>query len=215
MPKYAVGVYSTRPAAWKGCDSEPLQARIDALPAPVVLQEADGEATIETYTIAYVKGQPAYALVVGRLVAGYDRFLALSQDGDAETLDAVLKEDPLGRRINGRSFGVDNRFTCTVQRVNELDGAEVAAALALVRAQLDLDDGLAERRVMRGCCAACWCCADALQVQHVLPALLPVVQVRAECWRDRLLAGQPGLLVRNVCGGDVACARHGRACGTC
>jgi len=120
MSKYAVGVYSTRPATWKTCDSEPLQARIDALPAPVLLQEADGEATIETYTIVYVKGQPAYALVVGRRLAGGERFLALSQDGDAETLAGMLKEDPLGRRIHVRSFGVGNRFTFTAQRMNEL-----------------------------------------------------------------------------------------------
>jgi len=120
MSKYAVGVYSTRPAAWKACDSEPLQSRIDALPAPVVLQEADGEAMIETYTIAYQKGQPAYALVVGRLVPGNERFLALSQDGDAETLAAMLKEDPLGRRIHVRSLGVGNRFAFSARRLDEL-----------------------------------------------------------------------------------------------
>ncbi|AMN47563.1 acetyl-CoA acetyltransferase [Steroidobacter denitrificans] len=120
MSKYAAGVYSTRPVPWKVCDSGALQARIDALPAPVVLQEADGEATIESYTIVYQRGQPAYALIVGRLAAGNERFLALSQDGDGETLARMLKEEPLGQRVHVRSFGVGNRFTFTAARMNEL-----------------------------------------------------------------------------------------------
>jgi len=67
MSKYAVGIYSTRPAEFVRCDSTALQAQVDSWPAPSTAGEADGPATIESYTVAHGKNGPSHAVVVGRL----------------------------------------------------------------------------------------------------------------------------------------------------
>lgn len=120
LTKYSTGVYSTRPKEWKNCDSKALQAHIEGLPAPEVLEEADGTATVESYTVVYAKGQPSYALVVGRLDGTGARFLANNLDEDAPTLQEVLDSDPLGRKIYVRSFGTGNKFTFSEERMHEL-----------------------------------------------------------------------------------------------
>lgn len=120
MSKYSAGVYSTRPREWSVCDSKPLQAVIDALPAPELAVEADGPAKVETYTVVYDKGVPSYAIVIGRLEASNRRFLANSLDGDQQTLQAMLDGDPLGRSIHVRSTAKGNRFAFSETRLNEL-----------------------------------------------------------------------------------------------
>jgi acetyl-CoA C-acetyltransferase len=52
MSKYSVGVCSTTPAAWAPDRSGELQAEIDGWPAPAEARQADGWATIESYTVA-------------------------------------------------------------------------------------------------------------------------------------------------------------------
>lgn len=119
LSKYSTGVYSTAPREWKACDSRPLQAQIDSAPAPRELEEADGEGIIETYTVIYGKGGPAFAVIIGRLTDG-GRFLACSQDGDDITLQQVMSDDPIGKKIFVRSFGAGNRFTFSEERMGEL-----------------------------------------------------------------------------------------------
>jgi len=120
LSKYSAGVYSTRPATWKRCDSSETQARLDAAPVPAVAYQADGAAQIETYTIVYDKGEPKHAIVVGRLDGSGARFLAMSADHDRETIERMLGEDPLGRPITVRSYGFGNRFAFTEERLNVL-----------------------------------------------------------------------------------------------
>jgi acetyl-CoA C-acetyltransferase len=110
MSKYAVGIYSTRPAAFARCDSTALQAQVDSLPAPIVAIEADGPARIESYTVVYGKEGPAHAIVVGRLDGTGERFLANTHDEDRQTLEAMVEEDALGAGIHVRSFEYGNRF---------------------------------------------------------------------------------------------------------
>ena len=110
MSKYAVGVYSTQPADFVRCNSSKLQSQVDALPAPTVAGEADGPATIESYTIAHGKAGPTNAIVVGRLDGTGERFLANTHDEDDRTLQAMIEEDPLGAAIHVRSFEYGNRF---------------------------------------------------------------------------------------------------------
>lgn len=117
LSKYSVGIYSTRPAIWKSCDSKPLQAQIDALPAPEVVFEADGWANIETYTVVYQKNQPDHAIIVGRLTGSGKRFLANTHETDQETVQQMLAEDPLGRRIFVRSCDSGNRFAFSQERL--------------------------------------------------------------------------------------------------
>jgi acetyl-CoA C-acetyltransferase len=110
MSKYAVGIYSTRPAPFNRCDSSPLQSQVDSWPAPPVADEADGPATIESYTIVHGKSGPSNAVVVGRLEGTGERFLANTHDEDDRTLHSMIEEDPLGATIHVRSFEYGNRF---------------------------------------------------------------------------------------------------------
>jgi len=58
LSKYSVGVYSTKPAEWRGFDSAPLQREVDGWAAPELAPDYSGEATIETYTIDYAGKEP-------------------------------------------------------------------------------------------------------------------------------------------------------------
>lgn len=120
LSKFAAGVYSTKPREFRRCDSRAIQARVDAQPIPKLSQEADGAAKIETYTVVYGKTGPAYAIVVGRLAANGERFLANTQEGDTETLQAMIDADPLGCEIFVRSFGFGNRFAFSLARLEAL-----------------------------------------------------------------------------------------------
>ena len=111
LSKYSAGVYSAIPKAFKVCDSRPLQQKIDAVEAPKVTESAEGEAVVETYTIGYNKGIPSTAIVVGRLKAGNERFMANQIEDDAETLRAMVAEDPLNREIHVVATPKGNRFT--------------------------------------------------------------------------------------------------------
>ncbi|HJY39491.1 MAG TPA: acetyl-CoA acetyltransferase [Steroidobacteraceae bacterium] len=110
MSKYAVGIYSTRPAQFGRCDSSPLQLQVDSWPAPTVADEADGPATIESYTVVHGKTGLSHAVVVGRLDGTGERFLANTHDEDDRTLQSMIEDDPLGATIHVRSFEYGNRF---------------------------------------------------------------------------------------------------------
>jgi len=87
-----------------------LQSQVDSWPAPTVADEADGPATIESYTVVHGKSGPSHAVVVGRLDGTGERFLANTHDEDDRTLQAMIEEDPLGATIHVRSFEYGNRF---------------------------------------------------------------------------------------------------------
>jgi acetyl-CoA C-acetyltransferase len=120
ISKYSAGVYCTTPRAFKPCSSKSIQAQVDAQPTPKVAYEADGPATIETYTVVYGKEGPSYAIVVGRLDATGERFFANTQDGDTETLQQLIDVDPLGRKVFVRSFGFGNRIAFSLERLEVL-----------------------------------------------------------------------------------------------
>jgi len=120
MSKYSVGIYSTTPTAWRADRSAQLQAEIDSWPAPGRAPQADGWATIETYTIKYSKSGERTGVVIGRLEADDRRFLAMTQQGDEDILDQLATGEPIGSRVYVRSFGFGNRVTTTESRMNEL-----------------------------------------------------------------------------------------------
>ncbi|CAF9925191.1 MAG: hypothetical protein GOMPHAMPRED_003821 [Gomphillus americanus] len=79
--------------------TNPLPDKITDVPVPKIVEVADGEAEIETYTVEYNRnGQPSRAFIVGRLVADGSRFLA--NDGDANTLHHLTSQttEPIGRK---------------------------------------------------------------------------------------------------------------------
>ena len=96
MNKYSVGIYSTVPAPWAPDNSAELCAEVAARPSPTVAEQANGPATVETYTVRY-DWPVRTAIVVGRLDADGSRFLAMSEDPDLVGL--FSDGDPLGARI--------------------------------------------------------------------------------------------------------------------
>ena len=99
LSKYSVGVYSTTPRDFVRCDNHQLQRKVDQLPSPKVSESPEGEATIETYTVVYHKGTPAFGIVIGRLKSTDERFLALNQKSDTGVLQTMLSDDVIGRTI--------------------------------------------------------------------------------------------------------------------
>ncbi len=120
LSKYSVGVYSTTPRDWVAADNAGLQAELDAIPACPVVQDADGEATIETYTVMYEQGAPSFGIVVGQLASGAGRFLCLTPESGPQILQRLLDEDPIGQRIHVKSLGYGNRFAFDHKQLRQL-----------------------------------------------------------------------------------------------
>jgi acetyl-CoA C-acetyltransferase len=109
--KHAVGIYGTEPGP------DPLlrsarspQPEVDAIPHPEVVENPEGDATIETYTVAHDRsGAPERGIVIGRLSDGR-RFLA-AVDGDRAVLESLESREGVGRpgRVSPGGDGV-NRF---------------------------------------------------------------------------------------------------------
>ncbi|MGS0686854.1 acetyl-CoA acetyltransferase [Nakamurella sp. GG22] len=97
MSKYSAAVYSTTPRAWTEWSDADRQAELDAVAGPGVSTSADGEATIETYTVKYDRSGTT-GIVVGRL--GDDtRFLGTTVPGDDATMQLLLSDNPFGATV--------------------------------------------------------------------------------------------------------------------
>jgi acetyl-CoA C-acetyltransferase len=107
LSKYSVGVYSATPTPWKPDSSAQLQAQVADWPTQSVTENADGPATVETYTVRRDSGRLT-GIIIGRL-ADDSRFLSTTED---EELIALLTDgDPIGRTVTVRSFDYGNRCT--------------------------------------------------------------------------------------------------------
>jgi acetyl-CoA C-acetyltransferase len=98
VTKHAYGVYSTTAyqGQWKRESPAVLQAQLDALPKAPFTERASGPATIETYTVMHDKNGPAYSVVLGRLAATGERFIA-NTPADPEVLKDLQDRESLGR----------------------------------------------------------------------------------------------------------------------
>jgi acetyl-CoA C-acetyltransferase len=112
MSKYSAGVYCTTPAAWTPDRSAGLQAGIDSWAAPAEARQADGWATIETYTVKHGRDGARTGIIIGRLNPGGRRFIARGDGHDADLLDLLgSAAQPIGERVYTRSSGSGNRVT--------------------------------------------------------------------------------------------------------
>ncbi|WP_030453334.1 acetyl-CoA acetyltransferase, partial [Herbidospora cretacea] len=102
LSKYSVGLYATTPAPWT--EQSDLQGRVDAWPKVAVAAEADGPATIETYTIRHSRDGRRTGIVLARLDDGR-RFAA--------TADPALLTtgEPVGARVHATSAATGNTVT--------------------------------------------------------------------------------------------------------
>ncbi|OBJ60253.1 acetyl-CoA acetyltransferase [Mycobacterium sp. 1423905.2] len=105
LSKYSVGIYSTTPVAWQPDRNTELQGRVDSGPTVAVTENADGRATVETYTVRRDDGRPT-GIIIGRLDDG-SRFLSTTEDD--ELIGLLTDGDPLGATVRVRSFDYGNR----------------------------------------------------------------------------------------------------------
>jgi acetyl-CoA C-acetyltransferase len=118
MSKYSAGVYSTTPTPWLADNSKKIQEELDQVPAPEEARQADGWATVETYTVKHSRDGKRAGIIIGRLEADGRRFIATGVD-DA-LLALLASEEPVGARVYARSFGIGNRVTTSEARMSEL-----------------------------------------------------------------------------------------------
>ena len=121
MSKYAVGVYSTRPAPFVPFDNAEDQAKLDAAPRATSVDAFSGRGAVETYTIDYAEPQPR-AVVVGRTSDGV-RFVAGSTE--ASIVEQMIDNDPLTATIEtvaddgGRNLIVGLAWEDTHERADQ------------------------------------------------------------------------------------------------
>ncbi len=98
VTKQSAGIYSTDmpDGPFAPPNPEPYQARIDADKGPEVAERAEGEASIETYTVMHGRDGLAYAILFGRLGDGR-RFIA-NTPPDPDLLLDMESQDYMGRR---------------------------------------------------------------------------------------------------------------------
>jgi len=111
MSKYSAGVYGTAPVAWAPDRSAELQAEVDSWVGPAEARAADGWAVIETYTVKHGRDGAHTGIIIGRLDSDDRRFIARTDERDAETLDLLTTApDVIGQRVYVRSFAFGNRI---------------------------------------------------------------------------------------------------------
>ena len=110
LTKHSAGVYSTDlpTSPFSPQDPAVLQARLNSLPQPPLVELADGAARIETYTVVHDAKGPTGAVVIGRLDGG-ERFIA-NTASDAALLADMQVNDYLGRAGRVHHDGERNTF---------------------------------------------------------------------------------------------------------
>jgi acetyl-CoA C-acetyltransferase len=112
VTKHSYGIYSTTApqAPFRRESPAKLQAELDQLPLAPLTETPSGAATIETYTVMHDRNGPAQGIVLGRLTATGQRFIA-NTPSDAATLHALQDRDSLGRPGTVVSSDGQNVFT--------------------------------------------------------------------------------------------------------
>lgn len=99
--KHSAGVYSARPprGEWRRQDPALDQAAIEAMESPPLVEEADGPARIETYTVIFDRdGEPQQGIVIGRLETdSRARFIA-NVEPDRDALLGMTRQEFVGRK---------------------------------------------------------------------------------------------------------------------
>jgi acetyl-CoA C-acetyltransferase len=106
LSKHAIGVYSTQaPEPDRGAEPLPERPRPDA--SVELALEAEGPATIETYTVVFGRnGGPSQGIVVGRLEDG--RCFLANTPGDPGLAEALAATEAIGLEgIASHSGGVN------------------------------------------------------------------------------------------------------------
>lgn len=98
LTKHSFGIYSTSPPqeAFERISPSIYQAEVDAMQSPVLIEDATGPARLETFSVAFGKGDPSMAVLIGRLDHNDARFLSVSMN-QGLMHDLMNDERPIGR----------------------------------------------------------------------------------------------------------------------
>lgn len=111
LTKQSTGIYSTKAPdkPFEREDPKVLQAQIDALPHPEVIEKPQGRGVIETYTVVHKREGPFLGIVVGRDANG--RRFAANTPADPQTLASLEASEQIGRSGTVAQQGDLNIFT--------------------------------------------------------------------------------------------------------
>ncbi|MFQ3596561.1 MAG: hypothetical protein SNJ63_10675, partial [Sphingomonadaceae bacterium] len=105
LTKHSFGVWSTEPRPFHRADPAGYQREVDAMASPPFTETPQGEGAIETFTVVFDQGTPAFGIVIGRLLATGERFLAQVREGAGAMVDAPMVGRPV--TVRGGEGGVN------------------------------------------------------------------------------------------------------------
>ncbi len=111
ISKHSVGVYSGEagPSRRKPIPKLEYQKELDRLQGPIVVDEASGRGTVETFALTHDReGEPVGGIVIGKMDDG-NRFLAKTEM-DADALKSMMESECIGNRGKIRSKDGFNTF---------------------------------------------------------------------------------------------------------
>lgn len=106
LTKHSFGVWSTAPKPFERAEPAGYQREIDAMESPPLVEKPEGEGVIETFTVIHDRGQPMFAILIGRLPGGA-RFLAQIHENPGALIDVPV----IGRPIRVTPGDPVNRAT--------------------------------------------------------------------------------------------------------
>lgn len=111
VTKHSMGIYSTTPVngKWQREAPKSYQHELNAMTHPRVVEEANGPATVETYTMVTDRQGRRFGIVIGRLGDG-SRFVSNTASDEA-IIQRLLTEEMLGRPGHVKHEGGKNIFT--------------------------------------------------------------------------------------------------------
>jgi acetyl-CoA C-acetyltransferase len=111
--KHSAGVYSSRPPQgdWRRTDPAVDQREIDGAKVPQFSEQAEGDATVETYTVIFNReGEPEQGIVIGRLGNGSGARFFANTPPDRDLMLAITREEFVGRHGGVRVENERNVF---------------------------------------------------------------------------------------------------------
>lgn len=112
LSKHATGIYSAVPVQgqWSRESNAKIQTDIDSMSSPEFIEDPEGTAKIETYTVAFDRQRPIKGIVVGRLLETDQRFIANTPDDEA-SLTFMMSDEFIDCRGKVQAHEGLNTFT--------------------------------------------------------------------------------------------------------